>query len=386
MFLICERIGHGARRGAGRKKPQDNNFTVTGSKAVGDIDISPAALIDLCLAENDRRMAGYDPRLLRPTVMPRAIALRPPFPAQSEARRGCTGLVVLCLPRYSSSRRRPGSLIGRSCHRAVDTGLRRYDDEFSLGPEVANEDSVDPCGGGGARRMAGLVLYFGFDAVLASLQAVGVAGFAAMCAIHLVLVVFMGLAWWVLLPGTRPLRVIWGRLVRDSGSEVLPLSQVGGYVLGARAVALAGVSGTVAAASTIVDVTLEFIAQLAYTALGLAWLAQLRPDSAVALPITIGLGVASITAVLPACRAAARDRLYRPHCRAARRRLGRAHRFRRGGVAQCPRRDLPQPRRTVVELRAASGLLDRQRRRGMGRAAARRKSRSGSTPCWSSSA
>jgi putative membrane protein len=150
----------------------------------------------------------------------------------------------------------------------------------------------------GLGGMAGLVLYFGFDAVLASLQAMGVAGFAAMCAIHLVLVVFMGLAWWVLLPGTRPLRVIWGRLVRDSGSEVLPLSQVGGYVLGARAVALAGVSGTVAAASTIVDVTLEFIAQLAYTALGLAWLAQLRPDSAVALPITIGLGVASVTAVL----------------------------------------------------------------------------------------
>ena len=51
----------------------------------------------------------------------------------------------------------------------------------------------------------------------------------------------------------------------DRSSELLPLSQVGGYVLGARALTLTGVAGTVAAASTIVDVTLEFVSQLAYT-------------------------------------------------------------------------------------------------------------------------
>src|SRR3954447_14552328 len=150
----------------------------------------------------------------------------------------------------------------------------------------------------GVTAIAALVGYFGTGAVMRSLLAVGGLGFAAICAIHLALMAMMGFAWWVLMPGTRAWTAIWGRLVRDSGSELLPFWQVGGYVLGARAVALAGVSGTVAAASTIVDVTLEFIAQLAYTALGLAWLAQLRPDSAVALPITIGLGVASITAVL----------------------------------------------------------------------------------------
>jgi putative membrane protein len=90
---------------------------------------------------------------------------------------------------------------------------------------------------------------------------------------------------------------IWGRLVRDSGSEVLPLSQVGGYVLGARALALAGVTGTVAAASTIVDVTFEFVAQLAYTALGLVLLLQLQPGSAAATPVIIGLVVAVAAAL-----------------------------------------------------------------------------------------
>ena len=72
--LVRERIGFARGMGAGRdEKPQDNNFTLTGGKAVADIDLPLATLIDICLAENDRRMAGYDPRLLRPMTVPRAV-------------------------------------------------------------------------------------------------------------------------------------------------------------------------------------------------------------------------------------------------------------------------------------------------------------------------
>ena len=75
-FLIGERIGLARSTGTTRNgTPQDNSFTLTGSKAVADIDLSPAALLNLCLAENERRMAGYDPRLLRPRVMPRVARL-----------------------------------------------------------------------------------------------------------------------------------------------------------------------------------------------------------------------------------------------------------------------------------------------------------------------
>src|SRR6266403_1709999 len=91
--------------------------------------------------------------------------------------------------------------------------------------------------------MLALVGYFGAGAVIRSLFAVGGLGFAAICAIHLALMAVMGFAWWVLMPGTRAWTAIWGRLVRDSGSELLPFWQVGGYVLGARALALTGVSG-----------------------------------------------------------------------------------------------------------------------------------------------
>jgi hypothetical protein len=72
VFLGWERVGLArGMDGAGKPaKPQDNNFTLTGSKAVSDVDIGAAELMALCLAENDRRFAGYDPRLLRPTTMP----------------------------------------------------------------------------------------------------------------------------------------------------------------------------------------------------------------------------------------------------------------------------------------------------------------------------
>jgi putative membrane protein len=43
-------------------------------------------------------------------------------------------------------------------------------------------------------------------------------------------------------------------------------------------------------------VTLEFIAQLAYTALGLALLVELQPDSAAAIPVMAGLAVAVVAA------------------------------------------------------------------------------------------
>ncbi len=138
-----------------------------------------------------------------------------------------------------------------------------------------------------------LVIHFGANAVIRSLLAVGWAGFAAICLIQLALIGLMGIAWWVLLPGTSPWAAIWARLVRDSASEVLPLSQLGGYVSGARAIAIAGVSGNAAAASTIVDVTLEFFAQIAYTALALAWLLSVEPRARVAAPAAIGLGLAA---------------------------------------------------------------------------------------------
>ncbi len=149
----------------------------------------------------------------------------------------------------------------------------------------------------GIAAMVALVWRLGAAAVLHSLIAIGPFGFASVCLIHIALIALMGLAWWALLPGTKPWVAIWGRFVRDAGSEVLPLSQVGGYVLGTRAVAISGVAATCGAASTIVDVTLEFVGQLAYVGLGLVWLLHLHTAGIAPGLVVSGLAGASLLAI-----------------------------------------------------------------------------------------
>jgi hypothetical protein len=73
LFLIWERVGM-AKGIDSQGEARDAAFTITGSSAVG-VDLKPGALIDLCLAQNRRRMAGYDPRLLRPLLVPRLARL-----------------------------------------------------------------------------------------------------------------------------------------------------------------------------------------------------------------------------------------------------------------------------------------------------------------------
>jgi hypothetical protein len=73
-FLLWERIGLARGIGGGSGAvAQDNNFTLTGTKSVGAVELSAAELIDVCLAENERRLSGYDPRLLRPVIVPRLV-------------------------------------------------------------------------------------------------------------------------------------------------------------------------------------------------------------------------------------------------------------------------------------------------------------------------
>lgn len=72
--LIWERIGFARDIDNG---VQDNNFTVNGAKEVG-VDLTLRELLEICVAENDRRLGAYDPRLRRPRTVPllARVALR----------------------------------------------------------------------------------------------------------------------------------------------------------------------------------------------------------------------------------------------------------------------------------------------------------------------
>jgi hypothetical protein len=54
----------------GKAGHHDANFTVHASNAVTPVEIGFRDLVELCLKENDRRFAGYDRRLVRPTTVP----------------------------------------------------------------------------------------------------------------------------------------------------------------------------------------------------------------------------------------------------------------------------------------------------------------------------
>jgi putative membrane protein len=138
-----------------------------------------------------------------------------------------------------------------------------------------------------------LISYVGFGAVLAAAVAVGWSGFVILCFYSLGHFVILGFAWFVLLPDTKSAKlrvVIQARMIRDAAADVLPFSQLGGLIIGARAAILSGVSPPLAFASLVVDVTTEMLAQIAYIALGLVFLSTHVPKSdAVASLTNLGL-------------------------------------------------------------------------------------------------
>lgn len=71
VYIGGLRVGLARSVGTSTKaKQQESNFTVNGAQAVTPVEIGFFDLIEICLQENDRRLAGYDPRLCRPTRVP----------------------------------------------------------------------------------------------------------------------------------------------------------------------------------------------------------------------------------------------------------------------------------------------------------------------------
>jgi putative membrane protein len=122
----------------------------------------------------------------------------------------------------------------------------------------------------GLALAAWLVFRTGFASVLGAVASVGWSGFAILVAFGLAMFVVLGAAWSALMPNGRTANFIWARMVRDSAGEVLPFSQFGGILIGARTLVLNGLTAAAAFASTTVDITTELMAQVAFIAIGIA--------------------------------------------------------------------------------------------------------------------
>jgi putative membrane protein len=152
----------------------------------------------------------------------------------------------------------------------------------------------------GVAVITGLVIYLGAGQVLHALTSVKPLGFAEYIVAQLCIVLGLGLCWRMLLRSRQRgsfWLCVWGRLVRDATGEFLPFSQVGGFVLGARVISLGGVAMSDAVASTLGDVTTEFLAQLTFVGIGLVFFARKAPGSELVVPVAIGLCVALASSV-----------------------------------------------------------------------------------------
>lgn len=143
-----------------------------------------------------------------------------------------------------------------------------------------------------------LVLHIGLASVFDAIGRVGWGGFALICVAGLGVECCLGTAWYALSPkGVRWLVLTLARQLRDSASDLLPFTQVGGMVIGARAGVLGGMQPPAAFATMMVDVTTELMGQIAFITLGLLLgLTQLRASATMA-PYADGIILATVLLV-----------------------------------------------------------------------------------------
>ena len=158
---------------------------------------------------------------------------------------------------------------------------------------------------GGVTLFTAVIVYFGVGEITRTLASAGVR-LRWVALFHLVPLAASALGWWVVLaPVARPAfaSVASARWIAESINQLLPALHVGGNIVRARRLARSGVSGPVAGASVVVDITLHLFAQIVFTVLGLSLLvARLRGAAAgggVLLPRSLftGLVASALSAV-----------------------------------------------------------------------------------------
>lgn len=137
-----------------------------------------------------------------------------------------------------------------------------------------------------------LVAWYGLASVGQALELAGWSGLAAIIAYHLLPLALCGIAWRSLFvaPPAGVFAFVWFRWVRDAGSDLMAVLPAAGEMLGIRAMKLAGIETKTAAASTVVDVTVEIGTQIGFTILGLAILLD-RPTSPLIPWTLVGLAI-----------------------------------------------------------------------------------------------
>lgn len=150
---------------------------------------------------------------------------------------------------------------------------------------------------------AGSVGAVGVRPVLAAMASIGWVGMATFTTWSVGVLALLGCAWIAVAPGQPAERVAlfaWARTTREAATDILPFSQLGGLVVGARTLAAAGVPEPIVYASMIADMTTEMAAQLLFTLAGVAVLLLVLMDAPVQqglVPLALG-GLAAMVVLM----------------------------------------------------------------------------------------
>jgi putative membrane protein len=122
-----------------------------------------------------------------------------------------------------------------------------------------------------------LIAYHSFAAVGEAVWKTGW-GLGIIVALHLVAVVFCGLAWRLLFVSRPPKTIflIALRWIRESVNTLLPVARVGGDLAGARLLVNRGTAGNMAGASLVADRTVEVFSQFFFAIAGVTVLIKLE--------------------------------------------------------------------------------------------------------------
>lgn len=143
----------------------------------------------------------------------------------------------------------------------------------------------------------------GWQNVITGVSSIGGLGFLALMGWTGVNLIILGAAWLAVAPGIPRGQLgtfAWARTTREAATDILPFSQFGGLVVGARTAIAGGIREPLVYASLIADQTTELAAQLVFTMFGVAMLALVLTDQSAAagvLPLVLG-GLALMAGIM----------------------------------------------------------------------------------------
>jgi putative membrane protein len=144
-----------------------------------------------------------------------------------------------------------------------------------------------------------LIVHFGWREIVDAAVAAGWQGLLAITLIYVLCLILCAAAWQAIIldpPRNLFLSCLWSRWLRESVGNLLALLPTAGELAGARELTFHSVHPGMAGASSVVDLTLELLSQIAFTLIGLVLLFTWYQGNDIGVWLACGIGVSIFAA------------------------------------------------------------------------------------------